>query len=417
MKGSLSATFVLFVSLSATAGERADIIVAKDGSGRFRSVQEALDALPAGGTKERIIYIRNGLYNEKIFIRKSHITLVGEQRDSTRIVFAQLREEWNNTRQGSDWGAAVVNIDSGVTDITLANLTVENDYGRRNNVYDRHQFAVRGGGTRVMLLCCNVISDAGDALSLWNKLDGMYYHADCHFEGGVDYVCPRGWCYITRSTFFGHNLSASIWHDGDQDRDQKLVIRNSWFDGVPGFPLGRHHRDGQIYLVHCTFSRNMADRPIYRPPSSTTEWRWGARHYYDDCHRDGGDFAWFKDNLESAENSPRAEDVTARWTFGGRWDPEATMTSVLPFAAFPGPDHKATGVGTEGLRLTWVPGRNAVSHRVYFGKDNPPGSNVEQKGSAFDPGTLEPGTTYYWRVDELTGTETIPGQVWSFTTK
>ena len=35
---------------------------------------------------------------------------------------------------------------------------------------------------------------------------------------------------------------------------------------------------------------------------------------------------------------------------------------------------------------------------------------------AFDPGTLNYGTTYYWRVDEV-NTVTYPGDVWSFTTQ
>lgn len=159
----------------------------------------------------------------------------------------------------------------------------------------------------------------------------MYYHADCYFEGWVDFVCPRGWCYITRSNFFGHNTpSASIWHDGSGNRAQKFVIRDSYFDGVPGFPLGRNHLDAQIYLVNCRFSKNMADRPFFRPPSSPREWQWGDRHYFFNCHRDSADFGWFRDNLASAEGSPRAEDISARWTFDGRWDPEASRTTWDP---------------------------------------------------------------------------------------
>ncbi len=34
----------------------------------------------------------------------------------------------------------------------------------------------------------------------------------------------------------------------------------------------------------------------------------------------------------------------------------------------------------------------------------------------FDPGALDFGTTYYWRVDEV-NTITYPGEVWSFTTQ
>jgi hypothetical protein len=284
-------------------------------------------------------------------------------------------------------------------------------------VFNKHQFAIRGAGTRIRLLNCSVVSDGGDALSLWNRETGMYYHSDCAFEGWVDYVCPRGWCYITHSTFFGHNRpSASIWHDGSKDKEQKFVIRESQFDGVPGFPLGRNHHDGAIYLINCRFTKNMADRPFYRPPSSPREWQWGARHYFFNCHRDGGDFLWFRDNLTTAENSPQESDIDAKWTFGGRWDPEADMPSVLPFTFLPNPKRNATGVSPEGTTLTWIPGRNADQQLVYFGTANPPPARGTQKESSFKTGKLTQHAAYYWRVDTIADRDTISGAVWQFTT-
>ena len=60
---------------------------------------------------------------------------------------------------------------------------------------------VESGVTRIILDNCKIISDGGDALSLWNTPDGMYYHNNCYFEGWVDYVCPRGYCFIENSQF------------------------------------------------------------------------------------------------------------------------------------------------------------------------------------------------------------------------
>jgi pectinesterase len=341
---------------------------------------------------------------------------VGEDRDSTQIVFPELRENWNRDHNGSDWGSAVVTIDSAATDITLANLTVYNNYGWTNDVFNKHQFAVRGGGTRVILLHCTVKSDGGDALSLWNKQNGMYYHADCNFEGWVDFVCPRGWCYITRSNFFGHNLSASIWHDGDYDRNQKFVIRDSYFDGVPGFPLGRNHRDGQMFLVGCRFSARMADRPIYHPPGSKTEWQWGARHYFFGCHRDGEDFAWYRDNLEEAAGSPKNSDITPQWTFDGRWNPEAEVSSVLPFAFLLSPGVGQAVDAASDVVLSWAAGRNATRHRVFCGTSSSPEFVAEQQETSYHVAHPDPGATYYWRVDEITDNGIIRGPVWKFTT-
>jgi pectinesterase len=400
------------------AVQKGTLVVAGDGSGDFLTIQAALDAVPDGNRDNVTIFIRRGTYAEKVSITKSHVTLLGEHRDSTLILFAELRENWNRDHAGSDRGAGVVNIDTGVTDITIANLTVHNNYGSLS-MTTKHQFAIRGAGTRIMLLGCNVIADGGDTVSLWDREDGMYYHAECSFEGWVDFVCPRGWCYITSSRFFGHNTpSASIWHDGTGNRDQKFVIRDSRFDGVPGFPLGRNHLDAAIYLIDCTFSKNMADRPFYRPPSSPREWQWGDRHYFSGCHRDSADFPWFSDNLGSAEGAPRADEIGARWTFGTRWDPEASMPSLLPYAILPVPRDNARGIEPAGVRLSWVPGRGARSHRISLGKTNPPDLSVMGDSPGFATGPLEPHTTYYWRVDE-TVEGAAPGstRVWRFTTK
>jgi hypothetical protein len=280
-----------------------------------------------------------------------------------------------------------------------------------------HQFAVRGGGTRIIILNCNIIADGGDTLSLWNKKNGMYYHANCYFEGWVDYVCPRGWCYITDSKFYGHNLSASIWHDGDEDKSQKLVIRCSTFDGVEGFSLGRNHRDGQIFLLDCRFSKAMADTPIYWPATSKTPWKWGDRHYYYNCHRDGGDFAWFKNSLEAAETAPKESDITAKWTFDGKWDPEETMPPVLPFVFLSRPKDGSNMVSIEGTILKWVPSRNSICSNVYFGTSDNPEFRGNQATNSYATGALKSKTTYYWRIDEVTEAGTIKGNLWHFTTK
>lgn len=404
--------------------ERKTIIVDARGMGQFRSIQDALHSVSEKPGPVTIL-IRNGTYPEKLFLTRSHVALVGEHRDSTRIVFAELRSNWTKARDNRpdgtgeelDWGSAVINIGKGATDVTIANLTVHNNYGSLYGSHD-HQFAIRGfNATRIALLYCNVISDGGDAVALWNRESGMYYHSNCSFEGWVDYVCPRGWCYITDSKFFGHNLSASLWHDGSANRDQKMVIRNSSFDGVPGFPLGRHHRDAQIYLLDCTFSKNMADKPIYAPRSpNTVPWVWGERHYFFNCTRDGGNYTWFADNLEQAEGSPKQEQVTAEWTFGGRWNPEAELPAVLPFASIPTPRKGAYGVRSDSVTLRWIGARNGIAYRLFFGEQSNLEFLSELRKTSFTMKNLKPATQYFWRVDVVAGVDTVRGEIWSFRT-
>jgi hypothetical protein len=91
----------------------------------------------------------------------------------------------------------------------------------------------------------------------------------------------------------------------------------------------------------------------------------------------------------------------------------------------PQPANGATDVGMATI-LSWTPADNATSHQVYLGLDkdtlrSADTGSPEYKGSktlgdeSYDPGLLELGTTYYWRVDEVYNGNAVKGLVWSFT--
>ena len=161
----------------------------------------------------------------------------------------------------------------------------------------------------------------------------------------------------------------------------------------------------------------MADKSIYLPVSPNAQvWKWGARHYFFNCHREGGDFDWFVDNISEAEGSPSAAEVNAKWTFGGKWDPETTTPAVLPFVSLPNPRDGSYRISSEGPVLRWIPSRNAQLHEVRFGKTNKPEFRQSAKVAAFSPGRLERNTTYFWQINEIGESDTLPGPVWHFTT-
>ena len=75
--------------------------------------------------------------------------------------------------------------------------------------------------------------------------------------------------------------------------------------------------------------------------------------------------------------------------------------------------------------LSWRSGREAASHKLYLGTDKQAvteGTAPVQSpaGSSFDPGSLEFGRTYYWKVAEVNDAATPKvweGDLWSFTTQ
>jgi hypothetical protein len=96
---------------------------------------------------------------------------------------------------------------------------------------------------------------------------------------------------------------------------------------------------------------------------------------------------------------------------------KTTVTGYLatPEAKNPSPIDGATGVGLDET-LSWTAGQGATSHDVYFGTANPPPFIGNQPETTFDPGTLDASTTYYWQIDEVSGSGTTTGNLWHFTT-
>lgn len=327
----VAAAFLSVCSLGLAADwPKPDLTVAADGSGDFKSLQAAVASIPRYNHERRVVLIKNGVYAEKIRMDSSFITLRGESRQKTRLEFAQTEEE-NPTNKPDASGRGALNLNG--NDCILENLTVENTA----NVSDRHTFAVFAKGDRNILLGCTFISKGADTVAMWPSRTNHCYYLNCSFRGARDVLCPRGWCYAVDCDIFATDPTAAVWHEGSKDPDMKFVLRNCKFDGAQPFCLGRHQRDAQFYFLDCAFSKNLTNRPLARTDftdpkrSAGTEKapRWGERSYYYHCHRDGGDYPWFQDNLASAPGNPAPDQFTAAWTLAGKWDPEVTAGPAI----------------------------------------------------------------------------------------
>jgi pectinesterase len=316
-----------------------DIIVAADGSGDFKTIQAAVASIPKTNTERVVFFIKDATYREKIRVDASFVTLRGQSRSGTRIEFPQLDEDFNKTPDAI--GRAVINLNQ-ANDFVLENLTAENTAG----VIGPHAFTILGSGDRAVVVNCDVLSHGADTVSFWRGDRGRCYQANCRLEGSVDFVCPRGWCYVTNCSFYEMKNTAAVWHDGSKDKDMKFVLRNCRFDGAEGWNLARHHHDAQFYFLDCRFSKTMIDKPPFRviypldggAPGTNDIQRnkdldksnlWGERSYFYNCHRAGGDYAWLTNNLSTAPGAPAPGQITAAWTFAGTWNPESTSGPAI----------------------------------------------------------------------------------------
>ena len=106
------------------------------------------------------------------------------------------------------------------------------------------------------------------------------------------------------------------------------------------------------------------------------------------------------------------------------------LGGVVPeLASEPVPENEAVDVPRDD-DLSWTAGEFAVTHDVYFGtsfddvntasRAEPLGVLISegQTGTTYDPGRLEFGQTYYWRIDEVNDAPdntVFKGETWSFT--
>ncbi|NCI47365.1 pectate lyase [Sediminibacterium soli] len=354
MRAVLNHIVAVFLSLCVTVpalpAQDRMIVVDQSGKGDFTSIQEAINSLPDAAVKQRVIFIRNGVYREKLFIEKDFVSLVGEDKNRTLLTISQARDIWRCENR-DDWGVATINLKG--SDIVLENLSITNSFGfdllaKPEGIHidckldslnpfktvtaSGHQMALRSfATTRLIVRNCILRAYGGDTVSPWNVEAGMFYFKDCLMEGGVDFYCPRGWAYAENCEFVAHGNVAAIWHDGSKIEDAKTVLNHCVFRGENGFKLGRYHRDAQFYLLNCSFADNMANAPIYLNPSNPQNLiQWGQRIYYYNNHRKAGDYPWFADNLGKAPGSPAPAQISALWTFAGKWDPVSVVTHIDP---------------------------------------------------------------------------------------
>ncbi len=402
---------------AAAAALAPDIVVAADGTGNFTTVHAAVQSLPRDNRDRRVILVRNGTYTERVRVDAPRVTLRGESRTGVRLAFAHARTD---SGPRDPLGVGVLNLAATAHDFVLENLTVENTHGQLGI----HAFAVYGRADRTVIVDCDLLSRGNDTLSLWrgraeNRSDdagtsapppdgspisaegGRYYHARLRVTGSVDFICPRGWCYLVDSTITQLNPSATaaVWHDGSGLADKKFVLRGCRFDGPPGWYLARRHHDGQFYFIDCTFSAAMRDQAPYRvryPLDGGTPTdadrkrnadydrtnRYGDRNYFHGSRRIGGDYAWHRDNLASAPGAPVPAAITAVWTFGGTWDPERTdAPKILTVAAV---DDRITLTFSEPVS---VKGRPVLALRGGSSADYDTGSGTRRITFVAPPGT------------------------------
>ncbi|MEU2564442.1 pectinesterase family protein [Streptomyces longispororuber] len=239
------------IGTTATAGRAAPgaartLTVARDGSGQYRTVQAAVDAVPEGNRSRVVIAVGPGTYREtvKVPAGKPHITLqgTGRSRKDTVIVHhraAGLRKPDGSGTYGTS-GSATVAVEA--DDFQARNLTFSNDFDEQahQHLKDHQAVALRTAADKVVLDSVVVEGDQDTLLLDTAARDrtGRVYVRDSYVVGNVDFVFGRATAVIDRSV-----LSLKKRWDGTS---QGYVTAPSTAAGRKGFLITRSAVTGDV---------------------------------------------------------------------------------------------------------------------------------------------------------------------------
>ncbi len=163
-----------------------DFVVAKDGSGDFFTVQEAVNAAPDYCKQdETTIYIKDGIYEEKVTIptNKQRLHLIGQSADKTVITRSDFAKTTGPT--GYEMGtSATSTVFLYASDFLAENLTIENAAGEGKDI--GQACAITVDGDRVAFINCRFVANQ-DTIYTYGKGQKQYFR-NCWIEGTTDFI-------------------------------------------------------------------------------------------------------------------------------------------------------------------------------------------------------------------------------------
>jgi pectinesterase len=175
--------YILAFCFTDCISQKPGCTVAKDGSGDFNTIQQAIDNVPANNKTDYIIMIMPGVYHERVVVPagKDHIRFVGMGRAQTILTFD------NHTGALSPNGDTINTYTSAslfiyANDFHAEDITFENNAGFNAG----QAVAVFAQGDRLAFFVCHFIGFQ-DVLFLSGEKSRQYYK-NCYIEGTTDFI-------------------------------------------------------------------------------------------------------------------------------------------------------------------------------------------------------------------------------------
>ena len=155
------------------------VVVAKDGTGDYKTIQEAINEAKSFPYNKITIFIKNGVYYEKIKIHEwnPNISLIGESKENTIITYDDYFNKLDLGRNSTFYTYTLL-IEA--NNVILKNLTIENSSGEVGQAVALSVFS-----DEVAVINCNIL---GNQDTLYASGKGKQYFKNCYIEGTTDFI-------------------------------------------------------------------------------------------------------------------------------------------------------------------------------------------------------------------------------------
>ncbi len=220
----------------------------------YKKVQDAIDAVPADNASTKVIFVRNGEYNEQVVVNSKNVSLIGEDSKKTHIYFASC--EANKTTASTTSSRYAFAVNKGADNFTAENICMENSYEYTGKLGNESAEAFYSEAKNTMLVGVRLESYQ-DTLQFKNN--GNAYFLRCFILGNVDYM----WGQNTKAVFDDCELKFRYSETKNSGyytafNTSTIVYNNCRFTsedscGGSKYFLGRpyNNKDVEIVFVNC----------------------------------------------------------------------------------------------------------------------------------------------------------------------
>ena len=269
--------FLAFMALLTMATVRAagsfdnpdTIVVARDGTGQFRTVDEAIEVCRAFMDYHKVIFVKKGVYKEKLIIPQwlQNIEICGEDRDETIITFddhANIKTADRPKGMGT-FRTYTLKIEGNA--ITLKNITIENNAARLGQAVALHT-----EGDRLRFINCRFLGNQ-DTIYTGMAATRLYFE-DCYIEGTTDFIFGPSTAWFERCQIYCKANSYITAASTPKEQMYGYIFNHCNITAAPEVTkvyLGRPWRDyGYTLFMHCQL-------PAQITPAGWHHWREEAK--------------------------------------------------------------------------------------------------------------------------------------------